>query len=56
MKKRDLAHWHKGKYFEGLLMFAQTLEESLFYYSFESYKMPALNSHFLCYDMLQTRY
>lgn len=36
-------------------MFIQALEEVLFYYSFESYKMPALNSHFLCWDLLQTK-
>ena len=36
-------------------MFVQTLEEVLFYYSFESYKLPALNSHYLCYDILRTK-
>ena len=36
-------------------MFVQTLEEVLFYYSFESYKLPALNSHYLCYDLLRTK-
>ena len=36
-------------------MFIQTFEEVLFYYSFESYKLPALNSHFLCYDIIQTK-
>lgn len=37
-------------------MFIQTLEEVMFYYSFESYKLPALNSHYLCFDLLQTKY
>lgn len=37
------------------IMFIQTLEEVLFYYSFESYKLPALNSHYLCYDLLRTK-
>lgn len=30
-------------------------QEVLFYYSFESYKLPALNSHYLCYDLLRTK-
>lgn len=54
MKKRDVSHWIKNEYFEGLLLFAQALEEGAFYYSYESYKLPALNSHYLCYDITHT--
>lgn len=54
MKKRDVSHWIKNEYFEGLLLFAQALEEGTFNYSFESYKLPALNSHYLCYDIIHT--
>ena len=54
MKKRDVSHWIKNEHFEGLLLFAQALEEGAFYYSYESYKLPALNSHYLCYDITHT--
>lgn len=54
MKKRDISHWTKDNHFEGMLLFAQTLEESTFHYSYESYKIPALNCHFLCYDVMRT--
>ena len=54
MKKRELIQWERNQYFQGLLLFAQTLEESTFHYSYDSYKLPALNSHFLCYDILYT--
>lgn len=55
MKKSDYSQINKCKNRKNLLMFIQSFEEVLFYYSFESYKLPALNSHFLCYDILQTR-
>ena len=54
MKKREISHWAQGDHFEGMLLFAQTLEESTFHYSYESYKLPALNCHFLCYDIMHT--
>lgn len=56
MKKSNYKHIEESMYRKGLLMFIQTLEEVMFYYSFESYKLPALNSHFLCFDLLQTKY
>lgn len=55
MKKSDYSNIREGKYRKGFLMFIQTMEELLFYYSYESYKLPALNSHFLCLDMLSTK-
>lgn len=36
------------------MLFAQALEEGTFHYSYESYKLPALNSHYLCYDIVHT--
>lgn len=54
MKKRDYTHWKKTDYYQGVLLFAQTVEESTFAYSYESYKAPALNSHYLCYDINMT--
>ena len=55
MKKREFEYIEKSIYRKNIIMFIQTLEEVLFYYSFESYKMPALNSHFLCWDLLKTK-
>lgn len=55
MKKREYEYIEKSIYRKNVIIFIQTLEEVLFYYSFESYKMPALNSHFLCWDLLQTK-
>ncbi len=54
MKKRSIIHWEKNQYTKALLLFVQSFEESTFYYSYESYKMPALNSHYLCYDIRRT--
>lgn len=54
MKNRQIAHWSRDKGFEGLLLFAQALEEGTFHYSYESYKIPALNCHYLCYDIMRT--
>ncbi len=55
MKKTEFSHIESSPYRKNFIMFIETLEEVLFYYSFESYKLPALNSHFLCLDMLQTK-
>jgi len=54
MKKRSVSHWERNKYSDGLLLFAESLEEGTFHYSYESYKIPALNCHYLCYDVIQT--
>ena len=54
MINKNISHWRRNKYFEGLLLFAQALAEGTFYYSYESYKLPALNSHYLCYDIVHT--
>jgi len=55
MKKSDYSHIAASSYRKNLIMFFETLEEVLFYYSFESYKLPALNSHFLCMDLLEAK-
>lgn len=54
MKKQNYSHINENSNKKRFLLFIQTFEETLFYYSFESYKLPALNSHFLCLDFLQT--
>ena len=55
MKKSEYKHIEDSVHRKNLIMFIEAMEEVLFYYSFESYKLPALNSHFLCLDMLQTK-
>lgn len=55
MKKTEYKHIEEFEGRKNLLMFIQTLEEVLFYYAFESYKLPALNSHFLCFDLIYTK-
>ena len=54
MKKREIEHWTRNEYLRGMLLFAQALEEETFNYSYASYKVPALNSHYLCYDVMRT--
>lgn len=54
MKNRDTSHWEKNQYTSALLLFAEALEEGTFHYSYESYRIPALNCHFLCYDIART--
>lgn len=56
MKKEVYNHIEESVYRKNLLMFIQTFEEVLFDYSFESYKLPALNSHYLCFDLLTAKY
>lgn len=47
------SHWSlvDGKY--GLLVFAQAFEELLAPHSHDSYKVPALNFHFICFEIEQ---
>lgn len=56
MKKFEYSHIEESPYRKNLIMFIETLEEVIFDYSFESYKLPALNSHFLCLDILRTKH
>ena len=45
MKLQELSKWQINKDTEGLLFFAQALEEMLFHHSLDSFKAPALNAH-----------
>lgn len=45
MKKPNLAKWDDVDQLQGLLIFAQTLDELLFDYTLDSFKTPALNLH-----------
>ena len=53
MIKRDISHWtisnSNGKI--ALLLFAQSLEEILAPYSHDSYRVPALNFHYICHEI-----
>ena len=54
MKPQDVSHWKKNEFFSDILLFVETIDEASFYYSFESYKHPALNCHYMCYDVART--
>lgn len=54
MKKHDISHWVRNSYFNAFFLFVQTIEENTFNYSYESYRTPALNLHYLCLDTIKT--
>lgn len=54
MKAPNLKKWKYSSELEGLLFFAQTVEELLFNYTMDTYKVPAMNSHTLCNELCQT--
>ena len=54
MKPLDFSHWENSEHIKKLKFFVETLIESLFNYSFESYRVPSLNAHLLCYDVYKT--
>lgn len=43
MIRPDLSKWEYKQELEGLLVFAQALEEMLFHHTIDTYKAPALN-------------
>lgn len=52
MKKFVLTNWNDDCKKNGLLFFAESMEEMLFHHSHDSFKVPTLNFKFLCYDIL----
>lgn len=54
MKSFDFSHWNSAVPTEGLLFFAQSMEEMLFHYGHDSLKVPALNFRFLCIELCNT--
>ncbi len=52
MTSYDVSHWSISDGKIGLLLFAQSLEELLSPHSHDSYKVPALNFHYICYEIL----
>lgn len=54
MKYIKTNHWTNASEQEGLLFFAQILNEALFDYTLDTYKPPALNLRLLCIEALET--
>lgn len=54
MKSFDFSHWEQLSAMQGVLFFAQSMEEMLFHYSHDSLKVPALNFRFLCVEIKNT--
>lgn len=54
MRKTSSSHWKNLKDLQGLLFFAQTIDEMLFEYTLDSYKPMALNCRLLCIECLNT--
>ena len=52
MKAYSFANWTINCNTRPLLFFVQCMEEMLFPYGHDSYKVPALNFHFLCREIL----
>ena len=52
MQNPNLIKWSKDPELEGLLFFAQSINNMLFDYTLDTYKVPALNTHFRCIEGL----
>lgn len=46
--------WEIGSSYNGLRFFAELSKELLSFYSHDSFKVPTLNFHFLCYEIIST--
>jgi len=53
MRFRSLHKWEKKHSLDGLMFFAQRMDELLFDYTLDSYKPSALNAPFLCKEALK---
>ncbi|MCZ7400671.1 MAG: hypothetical protein O8C61_00440 [Candidatus Methanoperedens sp.] len=54
MLKPNLIKWGDSEELDGLLFFAQLIEEMLFNYTIDSYKAPAFNTKSRCIEILST--
>lgn len=54
MQAPDLTKWEYKVELEGLLFFSQLVNELLFDYTIDTYKIPALNSHSLASELLSS--
>lgn len=53
MIEQDLSLWTISTGKSGLLLFAQAFEELIAPHSYDSYKVPALNFHYICHEVLK---
>lgn len=51
MKKLDMTKWQNPTRCQGLLFFAQALEEALCYETIDSYRAPSLSTHLCCHEL-----
>ena len=54
MKAFSFENWKIQTNTTQFLFFVQSMEEMLFHYGHDSYKVPALNFHFLCMEILSS--
>lgn len=54
MKFRSISKWDNPAQAQGLLYFAQILEEMLFDFSLDTYKASVMNTGLLCYEAIET--
>lgn len=54
MRQYQLRKWKSSPDLTGLLFFSQVVEEALFDYSIDNFKLPALNSYRLTQELIQT--
>ena len=51
MKAPNLKKWSLSPQIEGLLFFAQLVDELLFDYTIDTYKIPAMNTQLLAHEL-----
>ncbi|MGD8717682.1 MAG: hypothetical protein PVH29_02560 [Candidatus Zixiibacteriota bacterium] len=51
MRQPDLTKWRYTPQLEGVLFFAQAIEEFLFHHTFDGFRAPALNTHSRAYEL-----
>lgn len=54
MRKGYVDRWTNIENCNNLLFFAQVVDELIFDYSIPSHRLPTLNSHYLCFDAINT--
>lgn len=54
MQAFSFENWEIDTNATSFLFFVQSMEEMLFHYGHDSYKVPTLNFHFLCIETLST--
>ena len=52
MRRHELHKWREIGKNKGLLFFALLVDELLFDYTLDTFKLPALNSKTICYELM----